>query len=233
MPKTSIDYSNTIFYQIYCKNTAVTDKYVGHTTNFVQRKHAHKRSCSKNNDVSFNLKLYQCIRDNGGWDNWVMKIVGFHNCHDHYEARKVEQQYFESLKATLNSIEPLPKPKPKNNEEKISETTLCNDEVNLSKGKKFLCKKCNYSTCKFSDWTKHTNTRKHKISTNSIQYSCSCGRTYLHASSLWNHKQKCDHEDKNNDDTKTLSDSDKIAMLLKQNEMLLKQNEELMNIIRN
>ena len=36
--------------------------------------------------------------------------VGFHECHDHYEARKIEQNYFETLHATLNSIEPLPKP---------------------------------------------------------------------------------------------------------------------------
>lgn len=45
MPKVEIDYSNTIFYKIFCKDTTIKDLYVGLTTNFVQRKHAHKQSC--------------------------------------------------------------------------------------------------------------------------------------------------------------------------------------------
>ena len=50
MPKVEIDYSNTIFYKISCKNPSIDDIYIGHTTNFVQRKYAHKQSCS--NDKS-------------------------------------------------------------------------------------------------------------------------------------------------------------------------------------
>ena len=112
MPIDVIDYSNTVFYKIYCKDATIKDLYVGHTTNFVQRKYAHKRTCIKEKDANHHLKVYKCIRGNGGWDNWIMDIIGFRNCYDHYEARKVEQNYFETLKATLNSIEPLPKPKP-------------------------------------------------------------------------------------------------------------------------
>ena len=39
MPKNEIDYSNTIIYKITCLDPNITDVYVGHTTNFVQRKH--------------------------------------------------------------------------------------------------------------------------------------------------------------------------------------------------
>uniref|UniRef100_A0A6C0LR70 C2H2-type domain-containing protein n=1 Tax=viral metagenome TaxID=1070528 RepID=A0A6C0LR70_9ZZZZ len=113
MPKTEIDYSNTIIYKITCKDPTVKDVYVGHTTNFVQRKHAHKQSCTNNKSSNYDCKLYEVIRNNGGWNNWFMEIVGFFNCNDHYEARKKEQEYFELLRATLNSIEPMPKPKPK------------------------------------------------------------------------------------------------------------------------
>ena len=35
MPKVEIDYTNTIFYKIYCKNSSVTDVYIRHTTNFI------------------------------------------------------------------------------------------------------------------------------------------------------------------------------------------------------
>ena len=41
MPRVEIDYSNTIIYKISCKDTSITDIYVGHTTNFIQRKHTH------------------------------------------------------------------------------------------------------------------------------------------------------------------------------------------------
>jgi hypothetical protein len=113
MPKQDIDYSNTIFYKISCKDVNIKELYIGHTTNFVQRKHCHKQICNNEKNANHNLKVYKCIRDNGGWNNWKMEIIGFRECYDHYEARKIEQKYFESLNATLNSIEPFPKPKPR------------------------------------------------------------------------------------------------------------------------
>ena len=64
MPKVDIDYSNTIFYKIYCKDSAIDDLYIGHTTNFVQRKYAHKQGCKNNKSSNYNCKLYQTIRDN-------------------------------------------------------------------------------------------------------------------------------------------------------------------------
>ena len=109
MPKTEIDYSSTIIYKITCKDASVNEVYVGHTTNFVQRKYAHKQSCINENSTNYKCKLYEVIRSLGGWVNWKMEIVGFFNCANQYEARKKEQEYFISLKATLNSIEPIPK----------------------------------------------------------------------------------------------------------------------------
>ena len=50
MPKTDVDYSNTIIYKICCKDESITDVYVGHTTNFIQRKYSHKISCSNLNN---------------------------------------------------------------------------------------------------------------------------------------------------------------------------------------
>jgi hypothetical protein len=111
MPKLEIDYSNTIIYKITCKDSSIKDVYVGHTTNFVQRKHAHKQTCINDKSPNHQCKLYKTIRENGGWYNWKMEIIHFFNCKDHYEARIKEQEYFVSLNATLNSIEPMPKPK--------------------------------------------------------------------------------------------------------------------------
>ena len=139
MPKTDIDYSNTIIYKITCKDIAITDVYVGHTTNFVQRKHSHKQSCLNVKSNNYTCKLYEVIRDNGGWNNWKMEIINFFKCKDHYEARTKEQEYFISLDATLNSIEPMPKPKvimPIINIKKDTEIfgcTVCNIQCNNSK----------------------------------------------------------------------------------------------------
>jgi hypothetical protein len=105
-----------------------------------------------------------------------MEIIAFHNCKDSYEAHKKEQEYFEMLGATLNSIEPLPKPK-----EPITK---------IVKEKPILyCEPCNIY---FSYWKAqeiHNNTDKHhkmvsmyndnKLTTNIMQslfqkFHCEC-----------------------------------------------------------
>jgi predicted GIY-YIG superfamily endonuclease len=65
MQKAEIDYSNTLFYKIFCKDVSITDLYIGHTTNFVQRKSAHKQSCVNPKSANHNFKLYTVIRENG------------------------------------------------------------------------------------------------------------------------------------------------------------------------
>ena len=72
MPRKDIDYSNTIIYRIVCKDTSITDCYVGHTTNFINRKNGHKTKCNNEKDKNYNLNVYQFIRDNGNWENWDM-----------------------------------------------------------------------------------------------------------------------------------------------------------------
>jgi hypothetical protein len=196
MPKVKIDYSNTVFYKIYCKDTNVNELYIGHTTNFVQRKHAHKQSCSNLKSPTYKCKLYNVIREYNGWDNWNMEMIAFHNCNNLYEAKKYEQQYFEDLKATLNSIEPLSKPKPKiikdivKKEKPIIFCKLCNvtfqslkeqdthnktkkhirntNRMNLSHKipKNYECNNCNYNTSNYKDYKKHLSTRKHINKTN-------------------------------------------------------------------
>jgi hypothetical protein len=150
MPKIKIDYSSTLFYMIFCKDTTIKDLYIGHTTNFVQRKHAHKQSCTNTKSTNYPCKLYTVIRDNGGWANWKMQIIAFHECDDFMAAKKYEQQYFEDYDATLNSIEPMPQPKPKI----ITEVVKEEKQV-------FHCNVCNmhFGTAKI--YETHNKTKKH------------------------------------------------------------------------
>jgi len=103
MPKNDIDYSNTIIYKIFCKDSNITDIYVGHTTNFIKRKYGHKISCDNTNNK---LKIYEIIRNNGGWENWDMVEIAKYNCKDSTEARIKEQEHYKELKANMNSISP-------------------------------------------------------------------------------------------------------------------------------
>jgi len=150
MPKTEIDYSNTIIYKITCKDANVKDVYVGHTTNFVQRKHAHKQSCINDKAANHKCKLYEVIRNNVGWENWQMEIINFFYCHDHYEARQKEQEYFISLHATLNSIEPMPKPKPK-------EIVIYTKPIKET----FYCDVCDIQCDTLKLFETHKETKKH------------------------------------------------------------------------
>jgi len=104
MPKQFIDYSKTIIYKIVCNDLNIRDVYVGQTTNFINRKAKHKSDCNNPNSKSYNFKIYNSIRNNGGWLNWSMiEIEKFQDCNDINEASAKERYYYELLNAKLNS----------------------------------------------------------------------------------------------------------------------------------
>ena len=107
MPKVPIDYSKTIMYKIVCNDLEIKDCYVGHTTNWIKRKASHKSCCSNETSKKNNLKVYQTIRENGGWDNWTMVQIEEYNCKDKREAEKRERELYEDLDAKLNTLKPI------------------------------------------------------------------------------------------------------------------------------
>jgi hypothetical protein len=107
MPKKPMDYSNTHFYKIVCKNTDNSNMYIGHTTNFTKRKNQHKNNCINSNDKRHNIHLYQFIRDNQGWDNWDMVLIDTLYCENRLDALKKEREYIEQLKPSLNLLRPI------------------------------------------------------------------------------------------------------------------------------
>ena len=106
MPKTVIDYQNTVIYKIVCKDINIKDLYVGSTTNFIQRKKSHKNSCNYENQKNYNSYVYKFIRENGGWDNWDMIELEKYPCNDRNEKDKRERFWLEELKASLNCFIP-------------------------------------------------------------------------------------------------------------------------------
>ena len=102
MPRTPIDYSNTIIYKLVCNNVEVTELYVGSTTNFRNRKNGHKSKCHNPNSSEYEFKVYQFIRANGGFQNFSMIVVEKYPCNDKMDCDKRERYWIETLYATLN-----------------------------------------------------------------------------------------------------------------------------------
>jgi len=67
----------------------------------------------------------------------------------------------------------------------------------------FFCEKCNFTTSNKYNYEKHLLTPKHfrrQNTTKKMQekeiYVCECGKSYLHRTSLYNHKKKCSEHKK-------------------------------------
>ncbi len=96
MPK-NIDYQKSLIYKIVCNDTKIKNVYIGSTTNFKQRKSAHKISCN-----SVNCRyVYKVIRDNGGWNNWSMILIDYTPCNTKLELLKIEREYIEKEDSDL------------------------------------------------------------------------------------------------------------------------------------
>lgn len=132
MPRTNIDYSNTIIYKLCCKDINITEIYVGHTTDMRKRKYQHKTACNNEISKKYNYNVYQFIRDNGGFENWDMIEIERFEAIDGNDARKKERYWIEELKATLNMIIPSRTHKEweEENKDNIKELRKINYEYN-------------------------------------------------------------------------------------------------------
>ena len=95
------DYSKSIIYKIQHINKPEL-VYVGSTTNFIQRKNQHKSDYKNENKKSYNLKLYQTIRCNDGWESFKIMIISDYPCNNKTELLIEEEKYKNKLKASLN-----------------------------------------------------------------------------------------------------------------------------------
>ena len=107
----------------------------------------------------------------------------------------------------------------------------------------FNCDICDFNCSKKGDYNRHITTRKHQLlnntnnitSINIIPYTCdNCNKTYKHASSLWNHKQKCEYIKTIIDDD-VVFDKNLVMKILNQNnefkELLIEQTNLIKELI--
>ena len=105
------DYFKTIIYKIQ-HETKLDLLYVGHTVEYSRRKAYHKSQVK-----SHTKKLYQMIRDNGGWDSFTMTPIMEFPCESKIQACIQEEKCRIELNANMNTISAI------NNPEKQKETS--------------------------------------------------------------------------------------------------------------
>jgi hypothetical protein len=96
----------------------------------------------------------------------------------------------------------------------------------------FSCKICDFECSKKGDYNRHTLSDKHTIRSNTNKitsitskiYTCECNKIYKHASSLWNHKKKCNFTDVKTSNDKELKE---LKELKEQMNKITTQNKEL------
>ena len=77
--------------------------YIGSTVDLNKRKIQHKSDCNNPNRKGYNYKLYQYIRDYGGWSNWFMLTLEEFEYETKEQLREREDYWIKELKANLNS----------------------------------------------------------------------------------------------------------------------------------
>ena len=92
-----------VIYKIYCKDTDISDCYIGSTKNLINRKTQHKCYCNNSNCRKYNYKVYKFIRENGGYNNFDYQILEEIYLGD---LKQYEREYIENLKPSLNKLLP-------------------------------------------------------------------------------------------------------------------------------
>ena len=110
MPKKTTDYSKGLIYKIVCMDLSIKDNYVGSTTNFTVRKNSHKSACNNPYSDNHNLKVYQMIRANGGWENWDMILIQYFPCKTELELLAREHYWYEKLNSNMKKNIPIRTP---------------------------------------------------------------------------------------------------------------------------
>ncbi len=108
---------------------------------------------------------------------------------------------------------------------------------------KYVCKVCDFTCCKLSNWNIHISTTKHinRTNSNSLEqktcnksYKCKyCDKEYKARNSLWYHENKCKIDDQTTNHKNELVETNLIVQLIKQNQefkdMLMEQNTKMID----
>lgn len=99
----NIDYSKSVIYRIINRDPNITDQYIGSTSNFSRRKARHHYNSKTPTASEYNYKVYQNIRQMGGWDCWDMVILEHYACENRKRLIEREKHYIQNHQCNLNT----------------------------------------------------------------------------------------------------------------------------------
>tara|TARA_R110002153_G_scaffold74830_1_gene194110 strand:+ start:122 stop:580 length:459 start_codon:yes stop_codon:yes gene_type:complete len=115
-------------YRLLSLDKSIKEFYIGSTANLKERTRLHKSCCNNSNSKGYNYKVYTCIRENGGWDNWKVDIELLTTGMPEKDRKELEQNYIDCLKPQLNSINAIGMDKQEYQKEYQKEYRLDNKE---------------------------------------------------------------------------------------------------------
>lgn len=94
-------------YQIKCVDENITDCYIGSTINLESRKKYHKSVWKNPDNKAYNYRIYQFIRNNGGFDNFIFEVIKEVEVPNKKDLKQFEWEEYNIRKPTLNCNIPL------------------------------------------------------------------------------------------------------------------------------
>ena len=159
-------YKPYIMYKITC-NDNENLIYIGSTKNFKCRKSLHKGCCDNEKSKKYNFKIYQNIRENGGWSNFTMKPIEMYYTDSKIKAKIRENELMEVFNSSLNdkraytSVDEKQlynKEYAENNKDKLKEYHKQYDDV---RNKEKITCECGCETSK-DNVKRHLTSKKHQ-----------------------------------------------------------------------
>ena len=89
-------------YKLKCRDTTITEFYIGSSMNFKERKRHHKISSNNLNHKDYCIPLYMFINVNGGFDNWEFEVIKEYKFITKKELNINEQYWMDLLLPELN-----------------------------------------------------------------------------------------------------------------------------------
>jgi len=133
------NYNQARIYKITCNLPTINEIYIGSTADYEQRCINHWSACHNVNHPNYRFKVYNYIRNNGGFGNFTIDVIEHYPCANKTEMRIREQHYINALKPTLNERRAY------QSEEDLKLQKQYHNDINNSnrpKGK-FNCTNCN------------------------------------------------------------------------------------------
>jgi len=128
-------------YEVFSLDIENKNIYIGYSKNFRQRVIDHKNPYNDNpKNKYFNKLLYKHIRENGKWNNFIIKPIEVIQTDNILDVRMREQFWMDERKSTLNKINSIDKNETRANYKKelYKNTKLIRQNKLIELVKKFI-----------------------------------------------------------------------------------------------